>query len=159
MVITLNTLPCVLMLGFCCVKTVLAEKKLHLCILPMLLCSVEAEGFEDTASHEEEEHSLGLLHESFRRRPPTSEAGPLSSGEDPSLEPFLAMDDGSRRSHGIPGLPHHLLGALGSKMYMMQKTFTNSLSSSNSELGVFMVVGEVSLRCVSFSGLGLIFTG
>ena len=62
-----------------------------------------------------------------------NEAGQLSSGEEPSLEPFLSMDEGTRRMHGIPGLPHHLLGALGSKMYMMHKTFSNSLSSSNSE--------------------------
>lgn len=96
--------------------------------------SLEGEGFEDGASHEEEDQSLGLLHESLRTRPQASEAGPLSSGEEPPLEPFLTLDEGSRRSHGIPGLPHHLLGALGSKMYMMQKTFTNSLSSSNSEL-------------------------
>ena len=45
------------------------------------------------------------------------------------------MDEGSRRLQGmppIPGLPHHLLGALGSRMhYMMQKSFPNSLSSSN----------------------------
>lgn len=32
------------------------------------------------------------------------------------------------------GLPHHLLGALGSRMhYMMQKSFSSSISSSNSK--------------------------
>ncbi len=141
-VITLNTLPNVLILGVCCVTIVLAKKNLCLCILPMILYSVEGEGVEDTASHEEEEHSLGLLHECFCRRPQTSEAGPLSSGEGPSLELFLAMDNEHRLSHGIPGLPHQLLGAFGSIMYMMQMTFTNSLSSSNCELSVFMVAGD-----------------
>ena len=60
------------------------------------------------------------------------------SEEEPSLEPFLALDEGTRRLQGmpsIPGLPHHLLGALGSRMhYMMQKSFSNSMSSSNSKL-------------------------
>jgi hypothetical protein len=84
-----------------------------------------------------------------------SEGGSGSDRDVNPLEPFLGMDDGNRRLHGKEGsvdgdrlgnvslmfvammeergLPHHLLGALGSRMhYMMQKSFSSSISSSNS---------------------------
>ena len=40
------------------------------------------------------------------------------------------------------GLPHHLLGALGSRMqYVMQKSFSSSISSSNSECNIMFLPG------------------
>jgi len=75
----------------------------------------------------------------------TGSSPPSAEGESKSLDPFTAMGEESKRLQmmlEVRGLPPHLLGSLGSKMhYILQKSMSSSISSSNNSQAQQLLAG------------------